>query len=65
LNDGLPSLDIVFLNAFAKSINPIAALKKINQVAVLSTHVKKNISTRGRNYLQALLYAALLTGNAI
>jgi hypothetical protein len=64
LNDGPQSLDNAFIHAFAKSIDPLKALQKIQQVAVLVTPV---IRKRNSQHLcsQAFLSAALLTGNTV
>jgi hypothetical protein len=64
LNDGHQSLDNAFMHAFATSINPLKALKKIQQVAVLATPV---IRKRNSQHLcsQAFLSAGLLTGNTV
>jgi hypothetical protein len=64
LNDGPQSLDNAFIHAFAKSIDPLKALQKIQQVEVLATPViRKWTSQHPRS--QAFLSAALLTGNTV
>jgi hypothetical protein len=64
LNDGPQSLDNACIHAFTKSIDPLKALQKIQQVAVLATPV---IRERNSQHLcsQAFLSAALLTGNTV
>jgi hypothetical protein len=64
-NDRPQSLDIPCLDAFAQSINPFKALKKIKQVAMLVKHVMRKKQSQRNTCRQALLSAALITGNAV
>jgi hypothetical protein len=64
LNDGPQSLENACIHAFTKSIDPLKALQKIQQIAALATSV---IRQRKSQHLcsQAFLSAALLTGNIV
>jgi hypothetical protein len=64
LNDGHQSLDNAFIHAFAKSIDPLKELQKIQQVAVLATPVTRKWNAQ-HLCSQAFLSAALLTGNTV
>jgi hypothetical protein len=64
-NDGPRSLDNACIHAFTKSIDPLKALRKIKQVAVLATPVIRKKQSRRKTYHQALLSAAFITGNAV
>jgi hypothetical protein len=64
-NDGPQSLDNACIHAFAKSIDPLKALWKIKQVAVLATPVVRQRKSQRHTYSQALLSAALLTVNTV
>jgi hypothetical protein len=64
-NDGPRSLDNACIHAFTNSIDPLKALRKIKQVAVLATPVIRKKKSRRNTYRQALLSAALITGNAV
>jgi hypothetical protein len=64
-NDGPQSLDNACIHDFTKSIDPLKALRKIKPVAVLATPVIRKKKSRHNTYRQALLSAALITGNAV
>jgi hypothetical protein len=66
LNDWPHSLDQALLHAFTASIDPLAAFNKIKKVALLATTVRctKKVK-RSKTYCQALLSAALITGDAV
>jgi hypothetical protein len=66
LNDGPHSLDQALLHALTASINPLAAFKKIKQVALLATPVRSTKKVKqSKTYHQALLFAALITGDTV
>jgi hypothetical protein len=65
LNDGPQSLDNASIHAFTKSIDPLKALQKIQQVAALATPVIRQRKSQHHLYSQAFLSAALLTGNTV
>jgi hypothetical protein len=65
LNDRPQSLDNACIHAFAKSIYPLQALQKIQQVAALATPVIRQRKSQHHLYGQAFLSAALLTGNTV
>jgi hypothetical protein len=64
LNDGPQSLDNASIHAFVNSIDPLKALQKIQQVAVLATPVIRKLNSQ-HLCSQAFLSAALLTGNTV
>jgi hypothetical protein len=64
-NDRPRSLDVACLDDFSKSINPLEAFNKIKRVAMLARPVTRNKRSQGKTYRQALLYAALMTGNSV
>jgi hypothetical protein len=66
LNDGPKSLDKALLHTFTKSLNPLAAYNKIKPVALLAaTFRSTKKAKRDKTYCQALLSAAMLTGDAV
>jgi hypothetical protein len=65
-NDGPKSLDKALLRAFTKTLNPLAAYNKIKRVALLATPITSTKKEkRDKTYCQALLSAAMLTGDAV
>jgi hypothetical protein len=64
-NDGPQSLDNACIHAFAKSIDPLKALRKIKQVAVLAMPVIRQRKPQRHTYRQAFLSEDVLTGNAV
>jgi hypothetical protein len=66
LNDGPQSLEQALLQAFTASIDPLAAFNKIKQLVLLATPVRSTKKAkRSKTYRQALLSAALITGDAV
>jgi hypothetical protein len=66
LNDGPKILDKAFLHAFAKTLDHLATYTKIKRVALLATPVRRTKKAkRDKTYRQALLSAAMLTGDAV
>jgi hypothetical protein len=65
-NDGPQSLDKALLHAFTKPLDPLAAYNKIKQVVLLATAVRSTKKAkRSKTYHQALLYAVMITGDAV
>jgi hypothetical protein len=66
LNDGPKSLDKAFLHDVTETLDPLATYNKIKRVALLSTPGRRiKNAKRDKTYRQALLSAAMLTGNAV
>jgi hypothetical protein len=66
LNDGPHSLDKALLHAFTKSLDPLVAYNKFKQVTLLDTPVRNTKNAkRSKTYRQALLSAAMITGDAV